>query len=392
MSESLISRWATVCLATSLLAHCAAHPLFHLQPVSDEDALLLLLGALIGGADSRRCPDRGPFYGTKIVDSQDQTGRVTSLDLIDCFRIGISYEHTTDSALRFAYSDDGGSTFALSTLDNTATVAQSTELAMQDDNVYIAYRDTTNSALKIARSTDRGQSFSLSSLDSPAGLAPAMTVDGNNVFIASSSDELRLARSFDSGQSFLHTTIDPNGREPSLLLTGNTIHLAFYDFVDSSLRFGVSTDGGDSFSFQTVDNDADVGREPCLAVQGSNIHIGYHDFTNRNLKYALSQDGCASFSVQTLDSSGFTGTSCSIQLEGNNVYIAYHAFSASNARMAVSYDGGLNFQIIEIETPDNDGYFTSLAVSEGTAYISHWDETGKDLRFSKSQTGILAFD
>ena len=60
--------------------------------------------------------------------------------------------------------------------------------------------------------------------------------------------------------------------------------------------------------------------------------------------------------------------------------------------MAVSYDGGLNFQIIEIETPDNDGYFTSLAVSEGTAYISHWDETGKDLRFSKSQTGILAFD
>ncbi|MCK6507466.1 BNR repeat-containing protein [Myxococcota bacterium] len=107
-------------------------------------------------------------------------------------------------------------------------------------------------------------------------------------------------------------TIAADGGYPSLALsTAGDRCAAWYDGATADLEFGCSTDGGLSWTEETVDDDGAVGQYAALAFDDkADPWIAYYDATHGDLKVAH-RDGGA-WEVWTVDEDGDVGRAPSI--------------------------------------------------------------------------------
>jgi hypothetical protein len=83
------------------------------------------------------------------------------------------------------------------------------------------------------------------------------------------------------------------GSFSSLAVSGDDLHISYYNETDKDLVFIRSPDGGATWpdGRKSVDTTGDVGWFTSIGLSGSVVLISYYDSTNGNLKIARSIDG-----------------------------------------------------------------------------------------------------
>jgi len=296
-------------------------------------------------------------------------------------------------------------------VDGTNDVGQYADISVVNENtIFASYFDQTNTALKFARTTDGGASFEDFTLES-SGVVGSYTsidaVDANTIFICyyegTVGDELRLAKSTDGGDSFSYSTIDGASANTGSFcsieaIDANTVFVSSYDITNADLRFAVSTNGGSSFTLSSVDTTNTVGEYSSISTPDTNtIHIAYYDGTNADLKFARSLDGGSSFPlISTIDSTDNVGRYASIASDSNDVFISYFDETNGNLEFISSSDGGGSFgtPVTVDSTAGNSTGVSGVAritdidfLDSNMIYITYYAFAANELRFAYTTDG-----
>jgi hypothetical protein len=127
-------------------------------------------------------------------------------------------------------------------------------IAADGDTVVVAYVGPVADGVFLARSTDGGATFGRNAIAvDPAGnFTTAVSVAGRRIYVAygGKDTDVRLARSDDGGDTFSVQIIASKALGPAMLVSGDTIHLAFETFPSSTARLyhQSSADGGVTWS------------------------------------------------------------------------------------------------------------------------------------------------
>ncbi len=217
--------------------------------------------------------------------------------------------------------------------------------------------------------------------------------------------------------------------------SSNKVHISFYDFKNTALRYATNKNG----SWQTVIADDGAssdnpGMYTSIKVDDSGyVHISYYDYHtsvgNGNLKYVRGYvDGNGNWTwiegPLTLDSTGEVGKYTSMALYNGKPYITYYDGTNSKVKLITNVSGDWEAQTVvssitermcpftiesngimhmsyilndtlyylskswgwvtnSIESGIGNGNYTSIVVdSNGKAYISYYDATDQDLKYA----------
>jgi len=165
-----------------------------------------------------------------------------------------------------------------------------------------------------------------------------------------------------------------------------TLHLAFHDYTNGDLRYGVRSISGD-WSFETVDTEGDTGWFASLELDASGMpHIAYCEFYDYRLKYAVRQ-GDNDWTVETVDSDPGRGWYSSLALDSSgNPHIAYSGNQEWDLRQA-HYEPGIGWQFQTIDSAGDVGLYCALVLdSADRGHISYFDNDNLALKFAWQQT------
>jgi len=143
---------------------------------------------------------------------------------------------------------------------------------------------------------------------------PSIAVSGNNVHVVwydsrDGNEEIFYKRSTDGGATWevdrkLTTKALGNSDNPSIAVSGNTVHVVWYDNRDGNpeIYYKRSTDGGNTWGADTrLTNAAGNSYTPSIAVSGDTVHVVWHDNRdgNEEIYYRRSIDGGTTWGPDT---------------------------------------------------------------------------------------------
>ena len=244
------------------------------------------------------------------------------------------------------------------TIDSTGTVGEHTSLTLTSSAIHLSYYDNTNGNLKYATcslSTDcsNASNWTLATLESTGNV----------------------------------------GEFTSILTDSGKIYIAYYDGTNSTLKFGKCTisancSSASNWTFSVVDNTASVAlQHPSLTGSSGTLHIAYHDTNNASLKYAKSTNDGSSWSLATIDTlSGATrGYIPSIVVSDNKL----HVINGDSTRKAIRYGTctsncatAANWSFVTLQ-----GVFSSLSDLSSSSYT-----TNRSLVVASDKVHIFASD
>jgi len=280
-----------------------------------------------------------------IVDNNvNNVGQYSSISVLfepgndGADRIYASYNDATDTSLKFAYSTNGGVTWNIDEIDNSANVGQYTSIiAYPDrglagtgsvdnfDDIYISYYDTT-------------------------------TNNGNQKFAKLYAD-LNLPINHDASDWILgnadNNIINNVGQYSSMTITfdpadqnEDKLYISYHDATAQELKIAISNDGSATWNSKTVDTLNDVGTYSSLALYANTLNISYYDAHDHNLKFARSTDLGATWSlIKNVDDDTNVGIGACIKLtSGDVISISYIDAALGNLKLAKSADGGATWE------------------------------------------------
>ncbi|MDY6968281.1 MAG: choice-of-anchor D domain-containing protein [Spirochaetota bacterium] len=394
-----------------------------------------------------------------VVDSSNDVGEHTSI-AVNGTDIYIAYYDYANGELKFASSDDSGSTWSRKTLEDVgdyAAIEMNISIAIVDratDTIYISYYDANNTDLMLQKSTDAGSTWlaTATTVDNSADVGKYCSIaviDGgggettDEVYISyydDTTDDLKFAYSNDGASSWASVTIDSVGnvgQYTSIEAVSDArtdsdpeddIYICYYDVTNTQLKYAEFIDdavGGNGYALDadwitaSVDNTADMGQYSSLAVifdaanpAQDKLYISYYDATGFDLEFAYSTDGGGTWASVTIDSSVATiGQYTSISAVDatgrggdtteDDIYITYYDATTPQLKYAEFIDdtnaNGYNIDDWTITAVDNSadvGQFSSLAVifhattpGSDELYISYYDDTNTHLKMAKSTDG-----
>jgi|GEM_PF-7025253 len=311
-------------------------------------------------------PPQGRKFGRDInmaIDAND-TLHVSYRD-VDSFAGGIKGDGF--GILKYVKAVKSGSTWTWAPpviVDDTVNAVEDTYIAVSGNVVHISYRKTG---------------------DSP------------------DQDTLAYATCAASCNQFANwSTVDIEqgngaGAPNHIVVTGSAIHISYY--LNGTLKYitcvipngcidpkhwtSVVVDDGGGNQFI-------VGRENSLAVDGNVIHITYRDNTNRLLKYARCTSGSSCANAQNWKNAGIdaAGGSTQVTVAGGYIHVSYRDDLnkyLKYARCLSSSDclDPKDWSIYTIDTLGEVGWDTYLGVeSNGTIHISYRDFGNQDLKYA----------
>jgi ELWxxDGT repeat protein len=181
-----------------------------------------------------------------VIDSTQNVGSHTSIDIDSNGDHHISYYDSTNTALKYA-TDKSGS-WVFTTLDLNDIVGKYSSIAIDSsDNIHITYYDQTHGNLEY------------------------ISYDGSTWSATASLDN-----------------VDDVGRDTSLAIdTSDNLHVAYYDITNQDLMY-MTYDGSTWSTPHIVTSAGNVGIQPSMAIDSSNnLHIAYVDASNAHLEYVL---------------------------------------------------------------------------------------------------------
>lgn len=178
---------------------------------------------------------------------------------------------------------------------------------------------------------------------------------------------------------FASLAIDPRG----------VVHLCYYDFTNSDLKYATNAEG--TWGIQTIDPDGFVGQYASLALDSSNyVHVSYCDLANGDLKYATNVGG--SWFSLTIDSMGDVGQHTSIAVDSlDKVHISYYDNSADDLKYANNVLGHWHF--LTLNSTGTVGEWSSITVdSRNRAHISYYQAEDDTLMYATNASGRWTTD
>jgi len=192
---------------------------------------------------------------------------------------------------------------------------------------------------------------------------PSIAVSGNNVHVVwydsrDGNEEIFYKRSTDGGATWevdrkLTTKALGNSDNPSIAVSGNTVHVVWYDNRDGNpeIYYKRSTDGGNTWGADTrLTNAAGNSYTPSIAVSGDTVHVVWHDNRdgNEEIYYRRSIDGGTTWGPDTrLTNTGVDAALASIAVFGNNVHVVWQDLRWGSGNWEIYYirstDGGLTW-------------------------------------------------
>ena len=167
--------------------------------------------------------------------------------------------------------------------------------------------------------------------------------------------------------------------------------ISYYDETTFELRVMRWDTPTTSWIDDVVDVEEDLGQFSSLVVDGNTAHVAYYDAINRDLKYTRYQiDPPAAVPgyPETVVATGEVGAYCSLALDSaGNPRISYQDRTANFQLMYIAYDGAV-WQTPETVddgglSMDDVGSYTSIAVdANNRAHISYYDETNNVLKYA----------
>ncbi len=344
----------------------------------------------------------GEEWQTVTTDSDSNSvGQHTSIAAVDTDITMISYYDATDGNLKFARTVNGGESASdwttVASIVTSGDVGRYTDIAAVDSNTaHISYYDVSNTALKVATTNDGGSNWSSANVDSSGdvGRYTSIAALNANVFVSyydATNGDLVVAKSTNSGTSWTANAVDSIGdvgmHTAIALPDADTVIVGYYDATNQALKIARSIDGGGSWATAVIDSSGDVGREASIvAVDAQTLFVSYYDATNDDLKAAKSVDGGSAWSVSVIDSTGEVGRYASIAAsDTSNVFISYQSVTDSSLKVARSTDGGGTWNLVTLDSTGGVGEYTSITAPSASAIaVSYYDGANNNLKFARS--------
>ncbi len=239
---------------------------------------------------------------------------------------------------------------------------------------------------------------------------PSVAVSGNNVHVVwydsrDGNEEIYYARSTDGGTTWganvrLTTKASGNSDNPSIAVSGNTIHVVWYDNRDGNpeIYYKRSTDGGTTWGADTrLTNAAGNSYTPSIAVWGDTVHVAWHD--NRTgfeeIYYNRSSDGGTTWGADTrLTNAGVDAALASIAVSGNNIHVVWQDLRWGPGNWEIYYirstDGGLTWDPeTRLTNAPSVSERASMAVSGSNIHVAWKDRRNSngDIYYKRSTDG-----
>jgi len=344
--------------------------------------------------------DETPVYtwSAETVDDVGEVGAYSSLALDDAGRAHIAYYDATNTALKYAVTDE--KIWPSETVDDDGEVGQYSSLALDDSgNAVIAYYDAADDGyLKVA--TNASGVWATERVATAAGLYVSLALDSTGAAHISHVDATaqELLYTTDASGSWVTTTVESLGTDWSLItntslaLDGNDRpHIGYHPLYqgtdnDNQMRYARNLTG--TWDFQTIVSEASTEiSNGSLAVDGiGNVHACYyyHGWGQYSsaLKYATNRTG--SWVSTAVEWAGTVGKYTDLVADEAAVpHISYYSMTEGAVKYAVLFNENWFYTVVD---SGNVGANTSLAVENGNlVQISYQDLGNLDLKFAVGQ-------
>jgi hypothetical protein len=260
-------------------------------------------------------------------------------------------------------------------LSNNPLSSTHPTVAVSGSNVYMVWTEEPDAAtgnIFLAISRDGGLNFGAPiDLSNNVGYSflPTIAVSGSNVYVSwtrvTETSEIVIVTSTDGGLNFGSPVEVSSGdlfnsRFSSIGVAGSNIYVVWEDFSqsgdgsESDILFGLSTDGGATFSSPTdiSNSPGTVSLHTEIAVLGNNLFVIWRDCdpstgTNCRIMFTKSTDAGASFSTP-IPINNPESDYADVDVIGNTVYVVWSSHAAGEIPnrevfLSTSLDGGTTF-------------------------------------------------
>lgn len=305
---------------------------------------LIYVGYRVGGGGTgtnkvAKTTDGGNTWTITTVTTGAWT--YLSLDAADANTVYVAFVDSiccpNRRRLHVSKSTDGGSTWTATVVDGDAAGGQVSLDAVDANTVYVSYYNDVTPTLKVAKTTNGGSAWTIQSLEASSGVHNSLeALDANTIYISylAGNDDLKVIKTTNGGSTWTVTNggnpVDSGGSVGSWnsidVVDANAVYVSYYDSTNQDLKVAKTTNGGTSWTTQTVDQSAtDIGAHTSIyAIDANNVFVSYKDVTNADLKVAITADGGTHWLLKAADIVGSVGDYSSIYAaDANTIYIAY---------------------------------------------------------------------
>ncbi len=328
----------------------------------------------------KRSLDNGGTWGsdTRLTNQDDVSGFPSVAVSGDNIHVVWQDFHDGNFEIYYKRSLDNGGTWGSDTrLTNQDDGSGLPSVAVSGDNIHVVWYDNRDGNFEIyyKRSLDNGGTWGsdarLTNQDRTSEY-PSVAVSGNNIHVVwvddrDGNDEIYYKRSLDNGgiwgSDTRLTDQDDGSRIPSVAVSGDNIHVVWYDNRDTDFEiyYKRSLDNGGIWGSDTRLTDQDDGsRIPSVAVSGDNIHVVWYDDRDTDWEIYY-KHGREEFSPD-----GQIKNSSDVDYVGNNIYNNDGTGQTKEQEVALGTPAVFHIKI------ENDGANADNIKVTGTGGVSDW--------------------
>ena len=310
-------------------------------------------------------------------------------------------------------SSNGGSAWGTDTrLTSNSSYSGFSSVSVSGHVVHVVWLDQRdgNSEIYYKRSLDAGSSWEADTRLTNSSLLseyPSVSVSGQAAHVVwvdnrDGNSEIYYKRSSDGGSSWgADTRLTNNSslsEDPSVSVSGQVIHIVFYDNRDGNyeIYYKRSTDGGSSWGTDVrLTNNSLISGRPTVAISGQLAHVIWHD--NRDGNYEIyfkrSIDGGSTWEADTrLTNNPSLSEYPSVSISGQVVHAVWHDTRDGNPEIYYkrSIDGGSSWSAdTRLTNGTNSSYYPSLTISGQAVHVvwSDMRDGNSEIYYKRDPTG-----
>jgi hypothetical protein len=310
-------------------------------------------------------------------------------------------------------STNGGSGWGADTrLTNNSFYSGFSSVSVSGQVVHVVWLDQRdgNSEIYYKRSTDGGSSWEADTRLTNNSLLseyPSVSVSGQVVHVVwvdsrDGNTEIYYKRSSDGGSSWgADTRLTSNSSlsvDPSISVSGQVIHIVFYDNRDGNyeIYYKRSSDGGSSWGADTrLTNNVLISGRPSIAISGQFVHVLWHDNRDGNYEiyYKRSSDEGLSWEADTrMTNNSSLSEYPTVSVSGQVVHAVWHDNRDGNPEIYYkrSIDGGSSWGAdTRLTNSTNSSYYPSVVISGQAVHVvwSDMRDGNSEIYYKRDPTG-----
>ena len=265
-------------------------------------------------------------------------------------------------------------------------------IAVFGKNIHVVWQDQRDENWKIyyKRSTNNGLTWG-GDIKLTSGGYPSIAISGENIHVVwTAGFEIYYKHSTDNGQTWGDDTrLTQESHEswsPSIAISGENIHVVWPDDRDGNeeIYYKRSTDNGQTWGKDTrLTQESHESWSPSIAVSGDNIHIIWYDRRDGSVYYKRSLNNGETWTAdQRLPDTSHSSWTSSIAVSENNIHVVWQdKFDVWEGKIYYkrSTNNGETWgEDVRLTNETNRSVYPSVAVSGNNIHIVWQDYRDSD--------------